>query len=112
MTMAEPEQSAAFCAQRASGVLCLSDPEQRLYDLYRIGHGAMNQLVGPRVWAAGVRAVLHGQFVGRPVDDVQRLSASFVVAPSGRLALVHYAAFAGDRLPAGVLLGALDKARA
>ena len=110
VSLANMEQTAAFCEQRAPAILCAVDPDGMLYDRYDIRRGGARQLVGPAVIAAGVRSLLRGHTQSRAQGDVYRLPGAFVIAPTGQLTLVHYAAHAGDHVGDEAILSAISQA--
>ncbi|MEM9802948.1 MAG: AhpC/TSA family protein [Planctomycetota bacterium] len=75
--MGRPEAGEQFLAKRWPEARAVSDPKKRLYDAFGLTRGSMAQLMGPSVWAAGVRSLRHG--VGRPVGDPFVLGGSFIV---------------------------------
>jgi peroxiredoxin len=58
----------------------ISDPDQTLYDTFEIPNGSFSQLLGPRNWWWGAKALFgKGHGVGWPVGNVRRLPGSFLL---------------------------------
>lgn len=81
------------------GVRCASwfaDPERLLYRALELGRGSFLQLFGPRVWVAGVRAVLQGHGIGKLDGDGFQMPAAFLIH-RGRVVRAYRHATAADR---------------
>jgi len=84
-----------FFAERWPEAPAIADPEHTLYEAFGLGRGSLLQLIGPKVWLAGLRAIGGGHGVGKPRGDVTLLSGAFLVR-DGRVLWAHYAAHTGD----------------
>ena len=73
-----PEEGERFFSSRWPEARAVSDPDQSLYRAFGLQRASWSQLFGPRVFAAGLRAVRHG--VGRPVGNPLRMSGWFFLA--------------------------------
>jgi hypothetical protein len=103
VTLSPPAEAAAFCAQRAAGVRCLSDPsaEFAAYQAYGLTTGSLRELVGPENFAAGIRATLRGQTIGlntrgQSLATERMMPGTFLVGADGLIRAAHYARYAGD----------------
>jgi hypothetical protein len=108
VTMGKPEETEAFCAERAPGVNCYSDPTTDSYKRYALARGNASQLFGPAVWLKGAQVSTDGSFdglpLGRPVGDPFQMPGVFVVDMDGRVVFAYYSAHAGDYPDDAVLL--------
>lgn len=79
----------------------VSDPTERLYRLYGVGHSWRGFAAA---WLTRLptiaRAVIgHGFLPGSVEGGIHRLPADFLIGPDGRLAEVYYGRDIGDHLP-------------
>jgi len=56
-----------------------ADPDRLLYRALELGRGTFLQLVGPRVWIAGLLAVLRGHEIGKLEGDGFQMPGAFVI---------------------------------
>ena len=73
----------------------IANSSRDLYRAFGIRRGGMMQMVGPSVWACGIRAASKGNFVGKPMGDPQLLPGAFLVHDN-RIVWEHRAKHAGD----------------
>lgn len=78
-TLAPVDATRAFFAKLWPAARAIADPAQRFYAAFELGHGSAGKYLGPGVWAAGLRALLKGNGVGRPVGDPLTLPGLFLV---------------------------------
>lgn len=108
VTQGTVEETRNFCAQRAPGVLCLSDPERRAYAAYGLARATVWQsflslnvfrsnrrLKRERGWATEVPPA--GQ-------DALQMSGIFVIGANGRILLPYYYDDIADHPPVELLL--------
>ena len=69
----------AFFSRYWPGARAVADSSGRLYRAFGLGRGGIREMLGPGVWAAGLRAVLKGNLGGRPVGDVWTMPGLFLV---------------------------------
>ena len=71
VTMSPAERAAAFLEENhLADCSIVSDPSRRLYRAFGIGRGTLAQLLGPRVWLGGVKALLRtGRLGGKLEGD-------------------------------------------
>lgn len=102
---ASVEAGNRFFADRAPTATAIADPEGKLFAAFGLRRGRFLELLGPRVLLAALRALLRGNFVGRPTGNETQLAGSFVVA--GReILFAHRAKHAGDHADMSTLLAA------
>jgi hypothetical protein len=77
--MGSPEEGERFFAKRWPEARAVSDEDRALYAAFSLKRGTAGQLLGPRVWMAGLKAALLGHGVGAPVGDPLMLSGWFLV---------------------------------
>ena len=73
----------------------IANPSRDLYRAFGIQRGGMRQMMGPSVWACGIRAASKGNFMGKPMGDPQLLPGAFLVDGS-QIVWEHRARHAGD----------------
>lgn len=86
----------------------LVDRTRETYRLLELERGSWIDLVGPKVWAPGLRSLAGGNAQKWPQEDPRQLGGAAVVLPGGRLAFVHRAGSSADNVPVDRLLEALD----
>jgi len=77
--MGSPAEGESFLGERWPEARAVSDPEKRLYAGFGLARGSAGQVLGPRVWLAGLKSTLKGHGIGRPVGDPLMLSGWFLV---------------------------------
>jgi hypothetical protein len=90
-----PEDGEAHFAERWPEVASIADPKHALYTAFGLGRGTLLQVLGPRVWLAGLRAVGRGNGVGRVKGDPLLMSGAFLVR-AGFVVWGHHSAHSGD----------------
>lgn len=73
----------------------IANSSRDVYRMFGIRRGGMMQMVGPSVWACGIRAASKGNFIGKPMGDPQLLPSAFLVH-GNRIVWEHHAKHAGD----------------
>lgn len=98
--MGKPAETERFCAERAPGVACYSDPNAESYRRFGLTRGTTDQLFGPAVWLKGAQVALEGKFeglpIGRPVGDPFQMPGVFVIERDGHVLMAYYSKHAGD----------------
>lgn len=77
--LATAEQGEHFFSERFSEAPSIADPEQHFYRAFGQKKGSIWQLFGPKVWAAGFRAMRRGHGVGKPTGDPLVMSGLHLV---------------------------------
>lgn len=107
MHPSRPEVGESELAVRWPEAPAIADEEGELAAAFGLGRGRALQLLGPRVWLAGLRAMGAGNGPGRPQGDALRMSGAFLLR-AGCIEWSHLSAHAGDIVqPAHVPRGAL-----
>jgi peroxiredoxin len=108
VTQGTLEQTQEFCAERAPGVLCLSDPERKSYVAYGLGQGSLSQtFFSARVWRSNRRLKKDkGWKTELPPagQDAMMMSGVFVIGPDGRIRLPYYYEDIADHPPVELLV--------
>jgi len=107
--MAEPAQAAEFAKAFALPFPLLCDRDQAAYRAYHVPRGSAWQVLGPQMWAAGLRALLRGG-IGVPRGDVYQLSSTFVIDRDGHIQRTFVPAHSGDHPDWTRVLAALREA--
>jgi peroxiredoxin len=108
VTQGTPEAAAAFCGERAPGVLCLADPERKAYGAYKLATATIWQtFLSLRVWQSNKR--LEQSKGWKPElppagQDAMQMSGTFVIGPDGRIRLPYYYDDIADHPPMELLL--------
>lgn len=74
------EEGDGFFASRWPEVAAIADPDFELYSAFGLGAGSIGEVIGPRAIVASVRALVRGNFVGKPVGDVKVMPGAFLLA--------------------------------
>ena len=93
--MGTPAEGEAFFARRWPEARAVSDPDKVLYAAFGLARGSAGQVLGPRVWGPGLKALLRGFAPGIPVGDPMMLSGLFLVA-EGRIRWSQVDAHSGE----------------
>jgi len=107
ITMGTVEQTAGFAQRLKLPFVCLADPDQTAYKKFGVHRGGVSEVAGPKVWAAGLRALVRGG-AGKPVGDVLQMHAAFVIDSEGRIQLAEYPENSADITPNSALLTAMS----
>ena len=90
-----PDEGQTFFAKHWPKARAVADADRFFYDAFDIERGRLGQLIGPRVVAAGVRAALKGNWVGRPVGD-PRVMPGVLLVENEQVTWRHDFTHAGD----------------
>lgn len=74
-----PEQGETFFENLAPDARAVADPSLQLYHAFGVPRASALQLLDPRVWACGVRAVGGGYKPGKPIGDPLVMPGLFLV---------------------------------
>lgn len=89
------DHASDFFGKHWPGACAISDRQKVLYGEFGLSRGSMGQFCGPRPLACGVRALLKGHGIGRPVGDVFMMPGLFLVSPGGQILHRHHFEHAG-----------------
>ena len=73
------EEGERFFSHHWSEAHTIADPRRHLFDAFGLTQGSLSQMFGAPVWSAGLRSVLKGNFVGRPVGDPWMMPGYFLL---------------------------------
>jgi AhpC/TSA antioxidant enzyme len=107
VTQGNPQETLAFCRQRAPGVVCLSDPGRVAYHAYGLGKANIYQaFLSPQVWSGNAKAKEHGYKPELPPEgqDALQMSGTFIIGTDGHIRLPYYYHNIADHPPASLLL--------
>jgi peroxiredoxin len=108
VTQGTPEDAKVFCAQRAPGVICLSDAERKSYIAYNLERASIWQSVlSLAVLHSNKRLKREKGWIPElpPVgQDAMQMAGIFVIAPDGRIRLPYYYDNIADHPPVDLLL--------
>ncbi len=94
VTMGSPEEAKIFCAERAPGVICLSDVERKAYQAYGLERANVWQsFLSLNVWRSNRRLKKErGWNTDLPPkgQDALQMAGTFIIAPDGRIRLPYY----------------------
>jgi hypothetical protein len=107
----EPKHARRYCGTLAPSVACYANQTKGAYKAFGLDRGSLLQLMGPKVFAAGARAVAGGHSQGESTGDTLMLGGVFVIDPAGVFRYVHYDAHAGDHPDFAEILSAVKKWR-
>jgi hypothetical protein len=94
--LGEPKHARHYCPQLAPSLTCLVGKGVEAHAAYGVQRGTWQQLVGPAVIAAGLRATASGAWQGAATGDGRMLSATFVVDEQGVIRFAFYGEHPGD----------------
>lgn len=108
VTQGTPEEAKAFCSERAPGVICLADPERKVYQAYGLERANVWQsFLSLNVWRSNRRLKRErGWNTDLPPQgqDALQMAGTFVIAPDGRVRLPYYYDDIADHPPVDLLL--------
>jgi peroxiredoxin len=107
VTQGTPEVAKAFCAERARGQLCLSDPGREAYRAYGLERASIWQtFLSRRVWQSNKRLKQErGWNTELPPagQDAMQMAGTFVIGKDGRIRLPYYYDDIADHPPVDLL---------
>jgi peroxiredoxin len=89
----------------------LADREHRGYDAYGLGKTKMADLVNPKLFVAGLRALSSGAMQGKSSGDARQLPGTFIVDPAGIVRYAHPATIASDLASTTELIAWIEQNR-
>jgi hypothetical protein len=87
----------AFFAAEWPAVRSICDPNLELFEAFAFRRGSIGALLGPKVLAASIRAMLRGHGIGRPRGDILRAAGALILDRS-RVLWEHRPAHIGVHL--------------
>lgn len=77
--MGTPDECRTFFDSFDPEACAVSDPEAAFYTAFGLRRGSASSFLSPAVFAAGLRAVVKGNLIGKPVGDVWMMPGEFLV---------------------------------
>jgi hypothetical protein len=108
----QPKHAQRYCGRLAPSVTCLCNQTLEAYRAFGLTEGSLLQLAGPRVLAAGARAVARGMRQGQATGNALMLGGVFVVDQGGAILFADYDEYAGDHPEFSEVLSAVRALRA
>jgi peroxiredoxin len=107
ITQGTPKETDVFCTQYAPGILCLSDPDRRVYRAFGLRRGSLAQtLLSRRVWQANDRVKKEKGWkpeLAPQGQDTMQMSGLFIIGNDGRIRLPYYYDNIADHPPVELL---------
>lgn len=108
VTQGTLDQTKEFCAERAPGILCLSDPERKVYAAFGLERGTLRQtFLSAQVWKSNRRLKKTRGWnteLPPPGQDSMLMSGTFVIGPDGLVRLPYYYENIADHPPLDLLV--------
>jgi peroxiredoxin len=108
VTQGTPDQTREFCAERAPGILCLSDPERKAYAAFGLERGTLRQtFLSAQVWKSNRKLKKTRGWnteLPPPGQDSMLMSGTFVIGPDGLVRLPYYYENIADHPPLELLV--------
>jgi len=73
----------------------VSDSSKKFYSAFGLKQGGLQEMLGPRVFARGLRSTIKGNFIGRPIGDPWLMPGVFLIHEE-RIVWQHRYRHAGD----------------
>jgi peroxiredoxin len=108
VTQGTLDQTKEFCAERAPGILCLSDPERKVYTAFGLERGTLRQtFLSAQVWRSNRRLKKTRGWnteLPPPGQDSMLMSGTFIIGPDGLVRLPYYYENIADHPPLDLLV--------
>jgi len=108
VTQGTLDQTKEFCADRAPGILCLSDPERKVYAAFGLERGTLRQtFLSAQVWKSNRKLKKTRGWnteLPPPGQDSMLMSGTFVIGPDGLVRLPYYYENIADHPPLDLLV--------
>lgn len=108
VTQGTLDQAKEFCAERAPGILCLSDPERKVYAAFGLERGTLRQtFLSAQVWKSNRKLKKTRGWnteLPPPGQDSMLMSGTFVIGPDGLVRLPYYYENIADHPPLDLLV--------
>lgn len=108
VTQGTLDQTKEFCAERAPGILCLSDPERKVYAAFGLERGTLRQtFLSAQVWKSNrtlKKTRGWNTELPPPGQDSMLMSGTFVIGPDGLVRLPYYYENIADHPPLDLLV--------
>lgn len=108
VTQGTLDQTKGFCAERAPGILCLSDPERKVYAAFGLERGTLRQtFLSAQVWKSNRKLKKTRGWnteLPPPGQDSMLMSGTFVIGSDGLVRLPYYYENIADHPPLELLV--------
>ena len=108
VTQGTLDQTKEFCAERAPGILCLSDPDRKIYAAFGLERGTLRQtFLSAQVWRSNrtlKKTRGWNTELPPPGQDSMLMSGTFVIGPDGLVRLPYYYENIADHPPLDLLV--------
>jgi peroxiredoxin len=108
VTQGDAQQAQALCDRFDAPFRCLADPQRDTYRAFGLKRGSLWEVVGPPVYAPGLRAAARGHYVERAIGDVMQLPGTFIIDREGIVRWAKVARHAADHPSVGEIVSALE----
>ncbi|MBF0344010.1 MAG: redoxin domain-containing protein [Nitrospirae bacterium] len=88
--MGTPKQAESFRSSYNLPFKIICDPHKSLYKAYGLLKAGITDIVSPKVFISGLRALGKGHIPGVPVGDVSQLSGVFIIDKDSVVRYAHY----------------------
>jgi len=109
VSLASPRDTTAFAKHLGLPFACVSAADGAAHRAFGVRKGSLAEILGLKVFVAGVRAFFSGHRQGRAKGDVRVLPGTFVVDLAGRIVSAHYGANSSDHMKARATIAAIDR---
>jgi peroxiredoxin len=103
-----PARSAKFAQDYRLSFMVLGDRALDSYRLYGLTTGSLGGFLQPKAYKSGIRALLRGNFPGRPDGDINQNPGTFLIDRNGQILHAHVGQHAGDFPSAAEILQWID----
>jgi hypothetical protein len=107
--MGTPDKAARFRQRYSLPFVLLVDNDGKTYEAAGLRRGSLDDVIGPRVWARGIKGLATGRGVALPREDPFQLGGTAVIRPDGSVAHHHVAEHSADNTPVEGLLEAIQR---
>ncbi|MBV6341654.1 redoxin domain-containing protein [Candidatus Magnetobacterium casensis] len=88
--MGTPRQAESFRKAHGLTFTIICDPHKHLYKTYGLLKAGITDIVSPKTFISGLRALGKGHLPGVPVGDVMQLSGVFLIGKDSVIRYAHY----------------------
>lgn len=103
-----PARSAQFRQELDLQFPILADRELQAYQAYGLGRVGIRDMINPKLYLGGVRALLAGSTFSKPTGDTYQLPGTFIVDSRGVVRYAKPATIASDLASTAELIAWID----
>ena len=108
VTLSNPNETSAFCTERAPGIDCFSDIGADAYRAFGLTRISVQKILSPSVVGAGIKALAEGHRQGATQGDGLQMPGTFVISSTGMVTFAYYSSNVSDYPRAVDLLQAVQ----